>query len=295
MAQETEISWCDRTWSPWIGCAKVSPACDGCYAERLMDHRLGRVEWGPHGERKRTSEAYWRQLVKWDREAKAAGRVISVFPSLCDPWDNAADPGIRREWFALMRETPHLLHLLLSKRPQNAVAMAGAAGGLPRNAALGATCENQLVANRNVRALLDAVRDLRPAFSFVSAEPLLGPIDFTRIDYGTSNGFRIERNALKASQIERLDWVITGGETDQGAHRARPTNPQWFRDIMNACLAANVSYHHKQNGEWVSVSEIEGPGEIHEFEDGRCVRRVGKRKSGRTIDGIIYDGMPPIS
>jgi len=308
VAEETGISWCDRTWSPWIGCTKVSPACDGCYAAHLMDTRLGRVEWGPHGERKRTSESYWRNLAKWDREAKAAGRIISVFPSLCDPWDNAADPGIRREWFSVMRETPHLLHLLLSKRPQNAVAMAEAAGGLPENAALGATCENQEVANRNVRHLLDAARDLRPAFSFVSAEPLLGPIDFTRIVYGKAGDFTVVRDALKASGIERIDWVITGGETDQGGHKARPTHPDWFRSIRDQCAAAGVPYHHKQNGEWLSADgwyadhpvslplhgwSDQGWGEATADEE--YVARIGKRAAGRLLDGVEHNGMPEVS
>lgn len=305
MGEETGISWCERTWSPWIGCSKVSPACDGCYAAHLMDTRLGRVEWGPHGVRSRTSDSYWRQLAKWDREAKAAGRVISVFPSLCDPWDNAADPGIRREWFAVMRETPNLLHLLLSKRPQNAVAMAEAAGGLPSNAALGATVEDQKRANINVPHLLLAKRQLGARVAFLSCEPLLGPVDLTDITTMLFRGAEV-LNGLTGelegmfgdpcgTRLPALDWVITGGETDQGGHKARPTNPQWFRDIRDACEEAEVSYHHKQNGEWVSVSEIEGPGRIHEFEDGRCVRRVGKRKSGRTIDGVEHNGMPEVT
>ena len=289
-----------------------------------MDTRLGRVAWGPHGERKRTSEAYWRQLAKWDREAKAAGRSISVFPSLCDPWDNAADPGIRREWFALMRETPHLLHLLLSKRPQNAVAMAEAAGGLPDNAALGTTCENQEVADRNVRHLLDAARDLYPAFTFVSAEPLLGPIDFTKIDYGIRGGFRIMRDALRDSMIERIDWVITGGETDQGSHRARPTHPDWLRQIRDACAAAGVPYHHKQNGEWACThpdwprahpTVMANDGTLYQPQDlaypdgaryGEAIRaghdkarltniyRIGKKAAGRLLDGVEHNGFPEV-
>ncbi|GEP00593.1 DUF5131 family protein [Methylobacterium haplocladii] len=324
MAETTGISWCDRTWSPWIGCTKISPACDGCYAAHLMDTRMGRVEWGPHGVRQRTSETYWRNLGKWDREAKAAGRIITVFPSLCDPWDNAADPGIRREWFAVMRETPSLMHLLLSKRPQNAVAMARAAGGLPKNAALGATCENQEVANRNVRHLLDAARELYPAFTFVSAEPLLGPIDFTRIDYGTIRGHTVIRDALKASDIERIDWVITGGETGQGQHKARPSHPDWFRLIQEQCTAAGVPYHHKQNGEWSTThpnwprahpTVMANDGTLYRPEDlaypdgpryGEAIRanhdkahltniyRVGKKLSGRLLDGVEYNGMPEL-
>ena len=86
--------------------------------------------------------------------------------------------------------------------------------------------------------------------------------------------------------------MITGGETDQGKHKARPTNPQWFRDIRDQYTAAGVPYLHKQNGEWASVSEVEGSRVIHEFDDGRCVRRVGKKAAGRLLDGVEHNGMP---
>jgi hypothetical protein len=59
MGEQTKIEWADHTWNPWIGCQKVGPPCDNCYAEELMDTRYGRVEWGPHGERVRTSKANW--------------------------------------------------------------------------------------------------------------------------------------------------------------------------------------------------------------------------------------------
>lgn len=294
MAEHSAIEWTDHTWSPWIGCTKVSPACDGCYAEHLMDTRMGRVTWGPPGERSRTSAGYWRKPLAWDREAKASGKALSVFPSLCDPFDNRADPAVRREWFDLMRATPNLTWLLLTKRPQNVVEMSEAAGGLPSNAALGTTCEDQKRADINVPHLLRAKSTLRPAFAFLSCEPLLGSIDLSRwttdpanyLDYCDAVG------GPAPTGVMMLDWVITGGETDQGQHRARPTNPQWFRDIRDQCAAAGVPYLHKQNGEWASVSEVEGPGEIHTFADGRNVRRVGKRKAGRTIDGVTHDGFP---
>jgi len=325
VAETTGISWCDRTWSPWIGCTKVSPACDGCYAAHLMDTRLGRVEWGPHGERKRTSESYWRNLVKWDREAKAAGRTISVFPSLCDPWDNAADPGIRREWFAVMRETPNLLHLLLSKRPQNAVAMAEACGGLPGNAALGATCEDQRRADLNVFALLRAKAILGARIAFLSCEPLLGPIDLTCVEVaggGELNALTgdwavlpivstASRAAILTGDLPPLDWIITGGETDQGAHRARSTHPAWFRQIRDACAAAGVPYHHKQNGEWISDDPSNPAGfpngwrayrahtdgiaqrdELYPEAGAAFVSRVGKKAAGRLLDGVEHNSFP---
>jgi protein gp37 len=68
VSEQTAISWCDSTFNPWIGCTKVSPACDHCYAERLMDTRLGRVQWGAGQPRKRTSATTWRQPLLWERD-----------------------------------------------------------------------------------------------------------------------------------------------------------------------------------------------------------------------------------
>ncbi len=87
MAENSKIEWTTHTFNPWIGCQKVSPGCDHCYAEALMDTRWGKVKWGPHGERKRTSEANWKQPLRW---AKAAnGTRPRVFcASLADVFDN---------------------------------------------------------------------------------------------------------------------------------------------------------------------------------------------------------------
>ena len=54
--ENSKIEWTDHTFNPWIGCQHVSPGCDHCYAEAKMDHQYRKVQWGPHGERKRTSE-----------------------------------------------------------------------------------------------------------------------------------------------------------------------------------------------------------------------------------------------
>src|SRR6266478_3866547 len=70
MGENGKIEWCDHTFNPWIGCQKVSAGCDNCYAEAMMDHRYGKVEWGPHGERKRTSEANWRRPLAWAKKAR---------------------------------------------------------------------------------------------------------------------------------------------------------------------------------------------------------------------------------
>lgn len=280
MGTVTAISWCDHTWNPWIGCTKVSPACDGCYAEQLMDKRHHRVEWGAPGKgagtRSRTGEKTWFDPFRWEWAAKKAGTRPFVFcASLADVFDNQVDPLWRLDAFEVMRRTPSLIYLLLTKRPQNIVKMSDEAGGLPRNAALGTTCEDQLRADQNLAHLELARLALRPLFTFGSFEPLLGPIIVNR--------------------IAMPGWVITGGETDQGAHKARPTHPDWFRSLRDQAAEAGVPFHHKQNGEWAPADEV-GSEELEQLElTNRAeegVARIGKVRAGRLLDGVLHDARP---
>jgi protein gp37 len=93
--ENSNIAWTHHTFNPWIGCQKVSPGCDHCYAEAMMDKRYGRVQWGPHGERKRTSEDNWKNPIRWNREAEKTGTRFRVFcASLADWFDNK----VPRSW-----------------------------------------------------------------------------------------------------------------------------------------------------------------------------------------------------
>jgi len=67
MADETKIEWADSTFNPWIGCTKVGPGCDNCYAEADFDLRRHRAKWGPGNPRSRTSADYWKKPLQWDR------------------------------------------------------------------------------------------------------------------------------------------------------------------------------------------------------------------------------------
>lgn len=69
MAETTNIEWTDHTFNPWIGCTHVHAGCKNCYAEADMDRRRGRVRWGPNGTRSRTSDSYWKQPLKWNKQA----------------------------------------------------------------------------------------------------------------------------------------------------------------------------------------------------------------------------------
>ncbi|SOD00191.1 Phage protein Gp37/Gp68, partial [Rhizobium sp. AN5] len=122
MADSTNISWADMTFNPWIGCTRIAPACDGCYAAHLMETRMHRAEWGGpgkgNGTRARTSAANWRKPLAWNATAAKEGTRPFVFcASLADVFDNAIPEEWRRDLFDLIRATPHLVWLLLTKRP----------------------------------------------------------------------------------------------------------------------------------------------------------------------------------
>lgn len=286
MGEVTAISWCDHTFNPWIGCTKVSPACDGCYAENLMANRYGRVEWGApgkgNGTRSRTSPANWRQPLRWNRKAEAEGTRPFVFcSSLADVFDNQVPAEWRVDLFELIRATPKLVWLLLTKRPQNIVRFSREAGGLPWNAALGATFANQEEYDRDRMKLWEAGRRLLPLFTFGSFEPLLGQVILDK---------------------HSPDWIITGGETDQGGHKARPTHPDWFRSLRDQCVSAGVPFHHKQNGEWVADDGSGGLDRMDKFlgkpeafsETDEPVFKIGKRHTGRLLDGLEHNARPEV-
>lgn len=220
MAQNSKIEWTDHTFNPWIGCQKVSPGCDHCYAEAMMDHRYHKVQWGPHAERIRTSEANWRGPVKW---AKAANGIRQrVFcASLGDVFDNQAPDGAREDLFALIRATPELDWMLLTKRPENMAKMLPAdwSDGWP-NVWLGTTCEDQKRFNRRWPIL----RDVPAVVRFISYEPAIGPL---------------------VIGDARPTWIICGGESGAGA-RTRSMDPAWARALRDECTAASVAFFMKQ-------------------------------------------------
>jgi protein gp37 len=155
VGENSKIEWCDHTFNPWIGCQKVSPGCDHCYAEGWAK-RSGLVKWGPHGERKRTSEANWRKPLQWAKAARDTGKRPRVFcASLADVFDNQIQPSWRIELFAMIECTPELDWLLLTKRPENIERQAPIFWqGLMPNVWLGTTAEDQERYDRRWGALV---------------------------------------------------------------------------------------------------------------------------------------------
>ena len=118
MGENSKIEWTTHTFNPWFGCQKVSPGCDHCYAEAMMDHRYGKVQWGPHGNRIRTSQANWRLPIKWAKHANGS-RPRVFCASLADWLDNRVPWHWRIDLAGLIDATPQLDWLLLTKRIEN--------------------------------------------------------------------------------------------------------------------------------------------------------------------------------
>ncbi|KWZ35164.1 phage Gp37/Gp68 family protein [Burkholderia anthina] len=298
MSENSKIEWTDHTFNPFIGCTKVSPGCDHCYAEHMMDTRLHKVVWGPHGERVRTSDATWREPIRWnarhDQFFAVHGRRQRVFcASLADVFDNQVSDDWRADLFDLITATPNLDWLLLTKRIGNVAAMVPYDWTCPRrrwasNVWLGATIVNQAEADRDIPKLLAVPARVR----FLSMEPLLGPVDLTSIPWG---GHRVSVLQGWTSPEHGLHWVIVGGESGPSA---RPMHPNWARELRNQCAAAGVPFLFKQWGEWIDHDQ---PGvdmlgtadsALHPWPDGKHSVRLGKRAAGRHLDGRAHDEFP---
>jgi protein gp37 len=267
--KNSNIEWTTHTFNPWIGCTKVSDGCKNCYAEAL-DKRWGHKRWGPNAARVRTSAANWKNPLRWDREAREAGRRDRVFcASLADVFDDhpSIDPQWRTDLTFLIHDTPNLDWLLLTKRPENILRLEPdfAAHGevLFPNVWLGTTVENQEQAEKRIPELLKVPAKVR----FLSCEPLLGPVDLSRwlIEWnlGIDHSGKFPNHTLVPTYDDGrqpmgldctgcsftsavpIDWVIVGGES---GHGARPSDLQWARDIRDQCSSAGVACFVKQLG-----------------------------------------------
>jgi len=290
MAENSLIEWTDHTFNPWIGCTKVGPGCEHCYAEALMDKRHHRVEWG--GDRSRTGMATWAMPLRWERAATAFWlkhrRQQRVFcSSLADVFDNhrSIQPEWRADLAKLILRTPSLDWLLLTKRIGNALdfLIQMFPDGVPMNVRVGATVVNQDEWARDCRkiAQVSVACEQKP---FLSIEPILGGFDFAAAD---------------PTWQRYVGWAIVGGESGRNA---RCPDPWAIRDVRDQCARGpGVPFLFKQWGEWGPV-----PGNIQEgdvmmmrardetgfLRDGVTMRRIGKKAAGRTLDGVTHTEFP---
>lgn len=266
--KNTKISWTNHTFNPWIGCQRVSPGCQHCYAEAQDQRwRAGATRWGPTAPRTRTSAAYWRQPLAWDKAAAKAGTRARVFcASLADVFEDRAELAEwRLDLLRLIHQTPRLDWLLLTKRPENirdmlmrageairyADANAGddevrdwlwrwvAGGEAPANVWLGTTVEDQQRADERIPALLSVPARVR----FLSCEPLLEPLDLSAFMGGPYVG--LPGDVVHENYNAGIDWLIIGGESGP---KARPFDVAWARSLIQQGRRAGAKVFVKQLG-----------------------------------------------
>lgn len=257
MGKDTKISWADNTFSPWIGCTKVSPGCTNCYAADLDARRFGGGHFGLGKPRKRTSAKAWREPLKWEAEAIASGVRTRIF---CASLSDCLDSEVPIEWLidllALIERTPHLDWLLLTKRPESwRERLSNAAmdlpafhmirywleGKAPANVWVGTTVEDQKRANERVPALLS----IPARVHFLSMEPLLEKVDLFQARR-PSHWVNTCEFSARNTALGSLNLVIVGGESGPDA---RPFDSEWAKQVVLDCGKAGVACWVKQMGE----------------------------------------------
>lgn len=258
MAELTGIAWTDSTFNPWIGCTKIGPGCDNCYAE-AQDKRFGGGHWGVGAPRRMTSQKYWAKPLLWNERAGLQKKRHLVFcASQADVFDNAVDPEWRASLFRLIAKTPHLTWQLLTKRIGNVSEMVEdlALDRLPANVWLGATVVTQEEADRDIPKLARIPATVR----FLSIEPQIERIDLCEA-FGIWWNQTMDCWESSGSQIKRpVDWVITGGESKQYG-KCRPYKIEWAASLVRVCKGAGVPVFVKQLGHDANMEGYTGKGD----------------------------------
>lgn len=248
----TKIEWTNATWNPTLGCSRVSPGCDNCYAVRVAARQMqeahkGLTAGGDWTGEVRCMPERLEQPLRW-RDS----RMVFV-DSMSDLFHPAVPQEFIERVFSVMDEAQRHTFQILTKRPQRMAGLLRSDNNtwpvwpLP-NVWLGVSVEDQRYADLRISHLLATPAAVR----FLSIEPLLSPVDITPwIETGHDRG--------------GIDWVIVGGESGPGA---RPMRPDWVRALRDQCDTAGVPFFFKQAGavlgrEW-GCSDRSG-GKIDEF------------------------------
>lgn len=313
MSDNTSIEWADATWNVVIGCDKVSPGCDHCYAIRTAHRmqanpnpKIAAAYAGTEADGEWTGKVNMLEdrldiPLRWTR-----GRRIFVNAQSDLFHREVTDEFIARVFVVMAHAQQHTFQIL-TKRPARMRSLLSSPGfaatvsgevaiesgaqtewPLP-NVWVGVSIEDEKRADLRLRPLLDTPAAVR----FLSMEPLLGPVDLI--------------NTLGDSWLTDIDWVIVGGESGPGA---RPMRLDWVRSLRDQCEAAFVPFLFKQWGDrsrWVdkqgdvwSLSDdglMETPetalfSREHVERKWGPLRPLGKKAAGRELDGRSWDEFP---
>lgn len=275
MSDKTNIEWTDATWSPVSGCTRISDGCRRCYIDRTPPFRMAGRKFDGTEIGATTGVVLHPERLQQPLAWRKPRRVFVC--SLADLFhDDVPDEYIARVW-ATMAAAPQHTFQVLTKRPARMRALLrsrefvllvdkhrlivgeGFDWPLP-NVWIGTSTEDQAAADRRIPILLDTPAAAR----WISAEPLLGPINLGMpVDHrshdrepdGTGGHWCVDCTITRDHDLvpwtypsgPRIDWVVCGGESGTGA---RPMHPGWARSLRDQCRRAGVPFLFKQWGEW---------------------------------------------
>ena len=306
----TNIEWTDKTDNVFVVqgedgqpdgwyCYKVSPGCAGCYAERLNGSGFFKGNGMPY--RMPADGEFPPMMIRrdviagWPKLRKPYKHFVN---SMTDTFGDFISDDMVFELFDGMAAAPLQTFQVLTKRTKRCVDLVWTwlqrkrLRTMPANIWFGFSAEDQTwfdVRWADMQGLYTMVGTI-----FVSAEPLLGPINL---------GLHETRSVHE--DLQRLDmirWIIVGGESGS---KARPVNPEWVRSLRNQCHMAGTPFHFKQWGEWLSQSDqflknatVDSLRKFrrHTFDPDTLAPihmwRVGKKSAGRLLDGRTWDQFP---
>lgn len=262
MGDKTGIEWADATWNPTTGCKKVSPGCDNCYAVGVSARMIANPKVGGYDGTVENGD--WTGQVNLLEERldqpirwKRPRRIF--VNSMSDLFHPSVPDWFIRDVFAVMAQADWHTYMVLTKRPSRMAAFLNdLANGFGQKLwPLDNVMIGTSIETDRFTYRTRALLDVDAAVRFLSVEPLLGPVTL---------------------DLRGIGWVIVGGESGKNARSMRP---DWVRHIRDHCVAASVPFLFKQWGEW-------GP------DEGGVMRRAGKHRTGRLLDGVLHDEYPEI-
>lgn len=214
MAEKSAIEWTEATWNPVTGCDQVSPGCAHCYAKTFAERWKG-IRGHPYeqGFRLRLWPDRLDHPLKW----KSPRRIF--VNSMSDLFHERVPDAFISEVFAVMERADHHIFQVLTKREDRLLDLAPDLPW-PENVWMGVSIENRRFVHR-----ADALRSVPAKVRFISAEPLLGP--------------------LEGLDLDGIDWLIAGGESGPGHRRV---DEDWLLDLRDRCRDDDVAFFFKQWG-----------------------------------------------
>ncbi len=215
MAINSAIEWTEATWNPITGCTKFSRGCINCYAKRMARRLAGRYGYPEDDPFRLTLHpSRLSQPLGWK------GNHIIFVCSMSDVFHDDVPSGYIDQILEVIEKCPRHIFQILTKRAERLLEISRQIGEWPENAWIGVTVEANEYKQR-----IDLLRQIKASIRFLSCEPLLD-------DLGILN-------------LEKIDWVIVGGES---GWNSRPMHSEWAASIRDQCLTRNIPYFFKQWG-----------------------------------------------